>query len=239
VPIRTLQELSDQTRRLSDTENKDLRHTVAVVTYELNQSLQRLQEIVSRNGHSYYMVSTVTLGAVLPTVGSPEQIFTPGGGGRFYSIILNEGQEFWQLDDFPDSERAFWRAQPNGRPQVFRMIESVVGTVNVIEMYPAPDKAYGVEVWILPEFIPLANPADEFSDHFGWSEWATNDAAQKLCQKDNDRDRFAMCAQKKVELEAEIARMAPKQQRVRVPRRRNTRLHRLADLAAGRKFWGI
>lgn len=239
MPTKTLQQLSDETRKLSDTENKLSRHPVADVTAVVNQSLQRVQELVSRNGHPYYMVTTLTLGATLPNPGEPMQLFPLGAGGRFYSIMLNEGDEYWQLDDFPDTERAFWRSQSRGRPTVFRMMRSSVltATEQIIEMYPIPDKAYGIEVMILPEFVELANPSDEFSDHFGWSEWATNDAAQKLCQKDNDRDRFAMCAAKKTEIEAEIARMAPKQQRLRVPRRRNTRLHRIHDGHTGRKTW--
>lgn len=237
MPIRTLQQLSDETRKLADAENKLARHPVADVTAVLNQSLQRLQELVSRNGHPYYMLSTVTLGLVLPSVGSPRQVFTSGAGGRFYSIMLKDGDDYWQLDDFTEQERAYWRSQPNGRPLVFRILnDTLLSSPDLtIEMYPAPDQAYGLELSLLPEFIPLVNLTDEFSDHFGWSEWATNDAAQKLCQKDDDKARFAMCADKKREIEAVIREMAPKKQRLRAPRRRNTRVHRLNDRATGRR----
>lgn len=238
MPVRTLQELSDETRELSDTEGKLTRHPVLRVTALVNQSLQRLQELVSRNGHLYYMVSSVTGPVVLPSVGTPQQVFPFGGSGRFYAVLLSEGEDFWQLDDLSPQELAFWRSQPDGRPVVFRVINSdPITPQQIIEMYPAPDKAYGFEGWVLPEFSPLVNQSDQFSDHFGWAEWATNDAAQKLCQKDNDRDRFAMCTQKKAELEAEIIRMGSKQSRVRPGRRRNTRIHRMNDRATGRKVF--
>lgn len=234
---RRLDELRAEVRNLSDSEGKLQRHPNADVTFNVNQSLQRLQELVSRNGHGYYMVSSVTGPFVLPSVGTPRQEFTLGAGGRIFTFMLGDGDEFWQLDDLAPADLAYWRAQPAGRPIVFRLITTdQVAPLQLFELYPAPDKAYSWEMWVLPEFIPLVNDADEFSDHFGWSEWATSDAAQKICVKDKDQERFAMLAAKKLELEEKIAEMAPKQQRVKPVRRRDTRTARLFDAQTGRRW---
>lgn len=233
--VRRLDELRAEVRNLSDSEAKLQRHPDADVTFYVNQSLQRLQELVSRNGHGYYLTSSVTGPFVLPSVGTPRQEFTFAAGGRIYVFMLGDGDEFWQLDDLQQTEIAYWRAQQPGRPLVFRLLSAdQIAPEMVFEVYPAPDKAYTWEMWVLPEFIPLVADADEFSDHFGWSEWATSDAAQKICIKDKDNERFALLAAKKLELEQKISEAAPKQQRLRPVRRRDTRSNRLRDGYAGR-----
>lgn len=245
MPIRTLEELRDTTRRFSDTEGKLLRHPDASVDADLNASLTRLRELVSRNGHTYYMAAAPFVSAVDP--GTPYQDEILGdvaidvNRGRLYALILKDGEDHWQLDEFTDVELAHWKNQEPGPPIVFRMRGRVVSPGSVgeieIEVYPVPDKAYVTEAYFLLEHIALEADDDPFDDPFAWAEWACADAAQKLCLKDNDRDRFALNATRKAEIEAEILRMAPKQQRARVPRRRNTRVHRMQDnWIGGRRY---
>jgi hypothetical protein len=239
---RSLTDMRDEVRRFSDTESKTIRHPSATLTQMLNESLTRLREMVSRNGHSYYVNATPYVSAV--DIGTPYQDEILGDAaigakhGRLFALLLKDGDEYWQLDEFTDAELAFWKSQPQGRPVVFRIrgrTDTGGGEIE-IELYPAPDRAYVSEAIFLLEHTPLVADEDLFDDPFAWSEWACADAAQKVCLKDNDRDRFAMLAQKKTEIEAEIERAAPKHQRVRVTRRRDTRSHRIRDNLAGAKF---
>lgn len=241
--MRRFDELKGQARAFSDTVDKLIRHPEADVGQQVNESLTRLREIISRNGHGYYMAAAPYVSVL--DIGTPYQDEILGDvaigtkRGRLFALLLKDGEEYWQLDEFTDVELSMWKNQQSGRPVVFRIrgrTDTGGGEIQ-IEVYPVPDKAYVTEAYFLLEHTPLVADADLFDDPFGWSEWACADAAQKICIKDNDRDRFAMLTQKKAELEAEIARSAPKQQRVRVPRRRNTRAHRLLDNAAGGKPW--
>lgn len=173
---RQLDELRDEVRQRSDTEN-DPHITDAELTRWINQSAARWWGHIVRARGEQYVMTTATPSTVAgtATVAVPSDFFKlkgiqwDRGSSKRQRIHRIELQDFLRLD--VDS-----RDWTTGRLRV--MVE---GTN--FRFHPTPNAVYNLIVWYIPAAPQLSADDDTLDGVNGWEEWVVLDAAIKVMAK--------------------------------------------------------
>lgn len=227
---RKISELEDMVRWQSDTQDADLRHSSADLRRAINQSIQRFRELISDNGHPYYLTShsgRLTKGAaeddngqkfawgILDTSSfSPELV-------RLYGFDITVNSVTEELDAVEFKERNHFQFGNNETTipvAFFGYNETKIGIL------PAPDRDYPYTIWYLPLLEELTEDNDEFNPGIpGAEEWIVWDVMFKLLNRDNYPRLLQSVILERDKLLVDILHRARKHQRTGPPKRIDTR----------------
>ena len=218
---RRLDALEADIRRIADAEGQTTRHVSADIIYEINAAIRRLGVIANENGHQFSLSQTSS-GTL--TAGS-ENLTTPPTQLVIYDLTLNDGTTFWSLDEMPLRELAYWRAQPRGLPQVYRVMSIIVGFTGAgnAKIYPIPDRDLGYTFTYLANTFQLDVAADTFDATEDEIDWVTHEVAIQLKVRDKDIDRVQLLSSRQAVIEERMRKHTGRRNRAMPIRRRDTR----------------
>lgn len=227
---RKISELEDMIRWQADQERAELRHTSAAIRRAANQSIQRFRELISDNGHPYYLTSQS--GLMTPGNASDDngqkfawglldtESFDPEPV-RIYGLDITVNGVNEELDAVEFRERNHYQFGNNENTipvAFFGYDETKIGVL------PPPDRAYPYTVWYLPVLPELTEDDDEFNPGVpGAEEWIIWDVMLKILNRDNYPQLIASARAERAELWADILHRARKHQRTGPPKRIDTR----------------
>jgi hypothetical protein len=228
---KTLAQLEEQVRWLADQERAVLRHTQAAVRREINQSIQRYRELVSDEGHTYYLKYWE---GTIPSGATETELGTKLGWGlleidavdppvtRIFGVDILYDGTIWELDPVEFRERnlyQFGARESWAIPTAFFVYDE-----NKIGLLPAPQREYKYQLWYLPEADELADDADEFNPGVpGGDQWVVLDVMQKLAMRDNNKQLAIATQREKIQVQSEILKRMTQRQRAGAPKRLDTR----------------
>lgn len=229
---RRFDDLRADVRRLADIKGATARHPEADLKRMVNESCQRFRELVSDNGHEYYLTDSGSN----PLTPGTATVNVPVDMIRIYGIEITVDGSVRTLHPFSMAERNDYGgllgggADAQGVPAYYRVLGSLV------YFMPTPDAAYLGRIWYLKTHTDLVNDADLFDGIAGWEEWIVWDCVCKVAVRDQDDTLYTMASTERAKYEAEIKTNAPK--RVRAPLYRlDTKGRREGDVNRARRGW--
>jgi hypothetical protein len=226
----TIAELEHAIRWQADQERAVLRHSSADIRRVTNNSIQRFREIISDNGHPYFLKSfsgTLDVGAGRDTNGqvlawgildtsvvSPEVV-------RVYGLDVQVNSVTAELDSVEFRQRNFYQY---GNYQTSIPVAFFGYDEKKIGILPPPDRAYNYTLWYLPVLPQLLADEDEFNPGIpGAEEWVIWDVMHKILNRDNYPRLLASVKLERDELMTDIQMRASSHQRTGPPKRIDTR----------------
>lgn len=228
----TMKSLEDKIRWQADHERATLRHTSEAIRRAANNSIQRFRELISDNGHPYFLTSHS--GRLDPSVSED-----PKGSGtkfpwglldtaeiepavvRIYGLDLTVNGVRQEMDAVQFKERNYYQYGINERHipiAYFGYDETKLGIL------PPPDRDYEYTLWYLPLLPELMADDDEFNPGIpGAEEWVIWDVMYKLLNRDNYPNLMASVARERASLMDDIMFRAAKHDRSGPPQRLDTR----------------
>lgn len=236
----TLSTMISEIRFLADVKGLTVRHPDADLTRAINQSIQRFREKVSNIGIKRYLTSasgTFTAGATgdfaftslsLSSL-SPKCVRVYGLEYTINGRVTHmEEVDFASRNDFQRGDGV-----KTGRPLAWAQFEN-----ETLAILPASDGAYPYTIFYLPALADLVSSNDTFDGIAGWELWIQWDVLAKLITRDKYGQEYALCAQERELVWADIERGAsPTGQRGPV-KRYDARELRGARLRRYRKWEG-
>lgn len=225
---RTMTEMVSDLRIAADIVNRVTRHPTTQLERWLNESIQRLREIASDNGHEYYLkqhdTGGITSGAKFAAL--PDDFL------RMYGVDVIDGETSWSLEEYSLRERnnyggTFSGVDERGPPSFYRLLgKTATGTENICVFMPRPDRAYSCFFWYLPVWADITG-VSTFDGVAGWEDWVKWDCCCKVAARDKNDTLYNMAAGERAKLEALIVKTAPRRNRTSGGRRLDTRMARI------------
>jgi len=241
----TIARLEEMIRWQADHERAELRHTSVAIRRAANQSIQRFREIISLNGHPYFLKShkanMVPGLRVDPDSGEEEAwgiVDTSSFDPPLVRIIgvdvkINKYQQPLNAVEFGDRNDYQSITNESRFPIAFFGYDE-----DKIGILPAPSSDYPFTVWYIPQLAELTDDDDEFNPGLpGAEEWIVFDVMSKLLTRDNYPAQFRMVEKTKKDLMDRIIFDASAHQRANPPMRKDTRGRRRNALSSW-YFWG-
>ena len=206
--VRDFDALVDDIQRLADIRNNDTRHPQADVVRMANESIQRMREIISENGHEYYLTSTSSTIAA-----GANSISLPSGCLRVYGLdMIDQGRQVsldeWQFAERNDYGGAAGPSATLGRPQAWR------AQGDGLALIPPADATYTYVLWYLPALTDYAYGSGATVDGFaGWEEWVVWDCCCKIAVRDKNDKLYALASSERAKLEQFMTKTAPRRSR--------------------------
>lgn len=201
---RTLAQLRGDVQYRADVASGSQRHPDANINRLINESWQKLREIVSDNGHELYLkASSGNLTAGITSPYSFNVLSLPTDLVRLYAMdVTVTSTDIRTMDVVPFSERNEWRSvygSLTGVPQCVHIFnigtESTTTTVaGSLAIHPAPDQAYAYTLWYLPSWTDISTDTFVFDGVAGWEEFVVWDAVMSIAARDNDMQNCATIA---------------------------------------------
>lgn len=235
---RTLSQLRAEVRYLGDAEGLTARHPDADLTRRLNAAVRAYRALVTANGLPYYieMGTATTLTGTLVTGEQFSEVPWPTGAEQLVGVDVASGPS---NDDWYPLSPVTWQARRNprwygvGAPRYFAIrripqanpadLDAVLA--GAIALFPgATTGAYRLSY--LPAYVDMAADADLFVGLPDACDWVVWHVVQDLAARDDDqRETYAIAAQKKGEAQARILASAGRVQSAGplLPRRRGRR----------------
>jgi hypothetical protein len=243
---RRISELEAMVRWQADQDRAQLRHTSPDLRRAINQSIQRFRELISDNGHPYFLKSHS--GELVPGTASDDNGQRYAWGVldtatiepeviRIYGLDITVDQVNEELDAVEFRERNLYQYRTNSSaPPVafFGYDETKLGIL------PPPNRAYPFTLWYLPKLPDLLEDDDEFNPGLpGAEEWIVWDVCHKILNRDNYPQLIAACAMERDKLMIDILHRASKHQRTGPPKRLDTRGRTRSRRDYSYRTWGI
>ncbi len=232
---RTLLQMRTRVRKLADCvgDTTTGRHTNTEINTMINESWQAMRELVSDNGHQFYLkpaIATMTAGATSPypfgTISMPSDCV------RVFGLdVQASAADVRSLTPISFSERNEFvgtYGQTTGVPCSFYIfsvgVESTTSvTPGTIAIFPPPAAGYQYTLWYLPSWTDITTDAWVFDGVAGWDDWVSWDCVLKLAATDNDMAATAQLAlQMKADAESRLMKGSDSMQRVGPIRRIDT-----------------
>lgn len=227
---RRLDDMRSDIRRAADIGNATVRHPNANLTRIINESIQRLREKVSDNGHTYYLKSvtgTVAAGASSIDLSGVADFL------RAYALDIQVDGAFMPAEEFDLRERNLFgglgATDPDTGIPLFWMLRA-----STIELMPKADAAYPYKLWYLPTWTDLTADSDTFDGVAGWEDWVKWDGCVEIAVRDKNTLLYELASAERSSREQLITKTAPKRTRLRVGKRKDTRAARAAAYARAR-----
>jgi hypothetical protein len=241
----TLAKLERDVRWQGDQLRAELRHTPADLRRVISQSITQYREIVTDNGHPYYLAvrnGTITPGRALDQ--SESGVDFPWGeidmSGwhpevvRVYGVDVNDGQEVYSLDQVSFKQRNDFQDYSSGDPPraFFGFGEYKLGIL------PVPSGAYQYSVWYLPVANDLVNDNDLFNPGVpNGEQWVVWDCLHRIFVRDNYPSLVQMATMERQKVEMLLVYKMSTHAKANANRRLDTRGVRRMNRLLRSNFW--
>ncbi len=229
---RSLVQLRADVRTAADIGNALTRWPNATLDRLINESIQELRELVSENGHDYYLkVSASVISA------GDDRITMDSDFLRVKGIDIDVNGESVALEEFQLSERNAYggtlvTGAERGTPVAYRLVQGndIPGNIPDVEalLMPVSDRTYPYRVWYLPAWQDLVDDGDLFDGVADWERWVVWDVCCKIGTTDKNVTLFQMASSERDKKRAAIEKKSHR--RAAGPARRlDTRAMRSLD----------
>jgi len=220
----TLAEMRNRAYQRGGFENAIKRFPNAEVNALVNESIADLwdQILRARGFDGYETSTTITTSSGVSVYSVPATFY------ELLAVAINPGNG---LGSYP-LERFMMRERPQlanpavpryGYPYAYKLLG------DNIEVLPAPQGAYSLELRYVPSATELSSDLDTFDGINGWEEWAVVDAARKMATKERDFELVGA-------LQADLARLTDRIRALAGARDRASN-RRVVDVRGGRGRW--
>lgn len=206
----TLGQLHTDIREQADLVSSTARHSPALITRLINQSIQRFRERLSLEGSTHYLVSvagSLTSGATSPYAFKSLDLsaVTPGVVRTFEVEITVNNQNISLLHVPFAARNDYGGPQVTGLPAAWAHYQT-----RKLAILPAPNATYPYSVWYLPVLADLVNDNDTFDGNAGWEDFIVWDVVRKLIVRDQYPEAYGMASSYAGEIWEDILKMATK-----------------------------
>lgn len=197
-------------RIAADIGNALTRWPDAALNRLINESIQELRELVSENGHDYYLKHVATVVSA-----GDDRITLNSDFLRVKGIDIDVNGESIALEEFQFSERNNYggtmvTGAERGTPVAYRIVmgADAVGTVADVEalLMPVSDATYPVHIWYLPVWADLTADGHLFDGVAGWEDWVKWDVCCKIGTSDKNVTLYQMADAERGKKQATIGK---------------------------------
>lgn len=229
---RALSDMRSDVRIAADCVNQTNRHPNSQLTRWINESIQRLREMVTLSGDGYYVKAySASVSANDPFVVSHVSLT---GFIRIIKMVVEVDDrnhtvhpaQLGELEDFGGI--APGNSGMQGPPQYYWVFGDPTATSGggsdlKIAVLPNPDRAYDLTLMVLPTHTDLSADGDVFDGVAGWEDWVRWDVCCKIAVRDKNAELYQMASTERAKVEAIVSSTAHRRQNPGAWRRVDTR----------------